>query len=129
MQFPLLAAATLRTLIAPSGRSLAPGDPAPQALRAPDGQPVAAGAPLPSVGVYRGADDQPALAVSILDPAATDLTAQPRPRITVSRAPATASAQPAGRPIWPWLVSLVVIGLSLEAAYRYRGRLPQLVRR
>ena len=120
LAFPLLTAASLRTLLPPSGSALELGTAAPAALVAPGGAAVPAGTLLAEPGVYRWVDREGAVAVNTL--AATEADLQPRPRPTVVLTPEAAGTRVAAsaRELWRPILAGVLLLLLLEWLYANR---------
>lgn len=127
LAFPLLTAATLRTLLPDTGAALAVGEPAPQSMNAPDGSLLPPGTVLTERGLYRWTNREGAVAVNAPAPAESDLRARPQPTLTRASTSAPEGARPSERALWRPLLAAALILLLAEWLYSHRhefGRAP-----
>ncbi|GAC1359451.1 MAG: VWA domain-containing protein [Herpetosiphon sp.] len=115
LQFPLLAATTMRELVGEHGQSAAPGDLAPRALIDPAGRPVAAGTPLKLPGLYRDSQMTAALAVNLIDSQEPDLAEHPAPQINRGAIGSVPTIEQR-REAWQPLIAVLCAMLLLESA-------------
>ncbi|MBA3945859.1 MAG: VWA domain-containing protein [Herpetosiphonaceae bacterium] len=115
VQFPLLVAATLRTVTTGLDQSWTLGDQAPKTLHDPAGSAIDAGTPFAATGLYRTPGNQPALTVNVLDAEESDLSPRPAPVIEINTpTTATTTTRDLGRELWLPVVGLVCLMLLLE---------------
>jgi Ca-activated chloride channel family protein len=114
LQFPLLTAATLQTLL-PSTGQLKVGAVTPVQLRHTDGFRVSAGERITQPGFYE-AEEIGAIAINALDRDEAILSERPMPQFSVIE-PTSAEPQQTGRELWQPLVIAGLVILLLEWAY------------
>lgn len=120
LAFPLLTAASLRTLLPQSSDALIVGEPAPQELLDPDGTRILAGTPLPAPGLYRSLARDGQVAVNAIDPAESDLREHQPPSVISQPQPLPAAQIGADQQLWRPLVMLALGLLMLEWLYSQR---------
>jgi len=125
LAFPLLTAATLRTLVPDVGGALALGAAAPTALVAPSGATLTPGSVLDEPGIYRGIGQEGEVAVNALD--AVEANLQPRdPPAIVAEPPSRAvEVERAARELWRPVLGGALLLLLLEWLYTHRRSLPR----
>ena len=122
LAFPLLTAASLRTLLPTAGDTLRSGEPAPQELVDADGARVAAGSPLPEPGLYRWAGRDGLVAVNAIEPSESDLSAREPPEVAVRPEPRPAAVAGDDRPLWRVFLFAATGLLVVEWLYsQWRG--------
>ena len=129
LAFPLLTAATIRTLVPSSGTSLMVGQAAPEAMIAPDGSTLPAGTILDQPGVYRWEGQDGAMAVNAIDPFESNLQARPRPETAELPPGPRTVMRDADRHLWRWLIIATLALVVLEWLYSHRHELPWRRRR
>jgi len=117
LAFPILTAATLRTLLPESGSTLQLGQPAPEPLIAPDGATVPAGTILAERGNYRLAERQGTVAVNALDAAESDLRQRPKPAVHTPTLAEAIRVRENGRELWRVLLAGPLGLVVLECLY------------
>jgi hypothetical protein len=122
LAFPLLASATLRTLLPHDSSALRLGQPAPEAMVTPDGSSIAAGTVLTEPGLYQWSEQEGTVAVNAVDPAESDLRPRTRPAVESAGAGASTLLQEAGSELWRPLLIAVLVLLPLEWLYAHRRR-------
>ena len=129
LAFPLLTAATIRSLVPQTGSTLQLGQPASEAMVAPDGSALPAGAVLTAPGIYRWASHDGAIAANMLDADESDLRHREAPAIEAVQPVEAAQQQTGDRLLWRGLLAAALIVLMLEWLYthrrRMRSRIPQ----
>lgn len=123
LAFPLLTAATTRTLLPQPNDRLLVGEAAPFALRSADGTPVEAGERVTQPGLYEAQSGGGAIAVNALNADEADLRARPAPTITTVARPVAATDEPVGRELWKPLVIAALTVLLVEWLYTNRAQL------
>lgn len=120
LAFPLLTAASLRTLLPQSSDALIVGEPAPQELLDPDGTRILAGTPLPVPGLYQLIERDGQVAVNAMDAAESDLRIHAPPSVISQPQPLAAAQVGADQQLWRPLVFLALSLLVLEWLYSQR---------
>ncbi len=114
IQFPLLASATVATLLPQGGASLSVGERAPTTMRAVNGVTLVAGDRITQPGVYETANG--AVAVNVLDEQEAQLGSRPAPQIqTVAQS--VDPGEVTGRELWQPLVGAALAVLVGEWLY------------
>ncbi len=122
LAFPLLTAASLRTLLPASGDTLRSGEPAPQDLVDADGAQLAAGLPLSEPGLYRWANRDGLVAVNAIEPSESDLRVREPPEVIVRPEPRPAAVAGDDRPRWRLFLFAATGLLVVEWLYsQWRG--------
>lgn len=123
LAFPLLTAASLRTLLPQSSDALTVGEPAPRELLDPDGTRILAGTPLPAPGLYRSIARADMVAVNAIDASESDLREHLPPSVVSRPQPGPAEQIGAEQQLWRPLVFVALGLLVLEWLYsQLRGR-------
>ncbi|HSH81005.1 MAG TPA: VWA domain-containing protein [Herpetosiphonaceae bacterium] len=125
LAFPLLAAATLRTLVPYAGGALALGDAAPTALVAPSDATLSPGSVLDEPGVYRWEGQEGAVAVNALDAAEANLQRREPPAVETVAAGRETVVEQAARELWRPVLGGALLLLLLEWLYSHRRSLPR----
>lgn len=123
LAFPLLTAATTRTLLPQPNDRLLVGAPAPFALRASDGTVVAAGDRLYAPGIYEAESGTGAIAVNALDAEESSLQERTAPTIATVARSVAGSDEPVGRELWKPLLIAGLLVLLVEWIYANRANL------
>lgn len=120
LAFPLLTAATLRTLAPQADTARRVGETTPEELTAPDGTTVAANSILSQPGVYQRVNQTESIAVNALDARESDLRSRAAPTIQQTVAPVAAVTREGSRQLWRYILAAAVILLVVEWLYAHR---------
>jgi Ca-activated chloride channel homolog len=120
LAFPLLTAASLRTLAAEADIARRIGETAPEELVAPDGTTLAANSVLAQPGIYGRVGQNQSIAVNALDARESDLRSRAAPAVEQVSTAATTVTQEGSRQLWRFLIAAAVALLALEWLYAHR---------
>lgn len=123
LAFPLLTAATIRTLIPQTGSTLLLGDLASETLVAADGTELPTGSVMTTPGIYRWTSHDGGIAVNMLDAGESDLRQREAPAIEAVQPVVAAQQQIGDRLLWRILLAAALIVLMLEWLYTHRRRM------
>ena len=121
LAFPLLSAASIDVLTGGAlPATLPPGSPNPAPnMLGPDGSSVPGRLDQP--GWYRFTDQPGRISVNFGDPLESQLVPQPQPTFDLQPYATNVAIQPPQRmQLWPWLVALALLVITLEWWYVYR---------
>ncbi len=120
LAFPLLTAATLRTLAPQADTARRIGETTPEQLVAPDGATLPANSILSQPGVYQRVGQTEAIAVNALDARESDLRSRAAPTIQQTPSAATVVTREGNRQLWRYVLAAAVILLAVEWLYAHR---------
>jgi Ca-activated chloride channel family protein len=120
LAFPLLTAASLRTLAPQADTSRRIGETTPEELVAPDGSTLAANSVLSEPGVYQRVGQTESIAVNTLDARESDLRSRAAPTISETISAQSVVTREGSRQLWRYILTAAVFLLVVEWLYAHR---------